>query len=152
MVRFTALDVFWAIAFLLLMVGGAFFFYRLARRSESDFFLAGRGLPWWLPASSVFSTHTTTDTPMWSWIWMPAELVVEVSEDGETFAEAGRTGHDVPDDVEGVFVRDMVVALDGRQVRKIRFHAVNYGTIPGWHPGAGGEAFIFVDELIVNKR
>jgi SSS family solute:Na+ symporter len=63
--NFTNLDIFWAVAFLLLMVGGAFFFYRLARRSESDFFLAGRGLPWWLPASSVFSTHTATDTPMW---------------------------------------------------------------------------------------
>ncbi len=47
------------------MVGGAAFFYRLARRSESDFFLAGRRLPWWLPAASVFSTHTATDTPMW---------------------------------------------------------------------------------------
>jgi len=65
LVTFTGLDWFWAGAFLLLMVGGAFFFYRLARRSESDFFLAGRGLPWWLPASSVFSTHTATDTPMW---------------------------------------------------------------------------------------
>ena len=65
MVNFTTLDVFWAVAFLLLMVGGAFFFYRLARRSESDFFLAGRRLPWGLPASSVFSTHTATDTPMW---------------------------------------------------------------------------------------
>jgi Na+/proline symporter len=62
---FTLLDWFWTSAFLLLMVGGAFLFYRLARRSESDFFLAGRGLPWWLPASSVFSTHTATDTPMW---------------------------------------------------------------------------------------
>jgi Na+/proline symporter len=47
------------------MVGGAFLFQRLGRRSESDFFLAGRGLPWWLPAASVFSTHTATDTPMW---------------------------------------------------------------------------------------
>ncbi len=65
MTQFTALDWFWTGAFFLLMVGGAFFFYRLARRSESDFFLAGRGLPWWLPASSVFSTHTATDTPMW---------------------------------------------------------------------------------------
>jgi Na+/proline symporter len=64
-VTFTGLDWFWTGAFLLLMVGGAFLFYRLARRSESDFFLAGRGLPWWLPASSVFSTHTATDTPMW---------------------------------------------------------------------------------------
>ena len=65
MANFTALDWFWTGAFLMLMVGGAFFFYRLARRSESDFFLAGRGLPWWLPASSVFSTHTATDTPRW---------------------------------------------------------------------------------------
>jgi len=65
MANFTTLDIVWAAAFLVLMVGGAFFFYRLARRSESDFFLAGRGLPWWLPASSVFSTHTATDTPMW---------------------------------------------------------------------------------------
>ena len=65
MAHFTWLDWFWTGAFLLLMVGGAFFFYRLARRSESDFFLAGRGLPWWLPAASVFSTHTATDTPMW---------------------------------------------------------------------------------------
>ena len=65
MIEFTPLDWLWSGAFLLLMVGGAFLFYRLARRSESDFFLAGRGLPWWLPASSVFSTHTATDTPMW---------------------------------------------------------------------------------------
>jgi Na+/proline symporter len=63
--NFTFIDWFWTGAFLLLMVGGAALFYRLGRRSESDFFLAGRGLPWWLPASSVFSTHTATDTPMW---------------------------------------------------------------------------------------
>ena len=65
MVSFSSADAFWAIAFLLLMVGGAFFFMKLGRRSESDFFLAGRKLPWWLPASSVFSTHTATDTPIW---------------------------------------------------------------------------------------
>jgi len=65
LIEFSPLDWLFSGAFLLLMVGGAFFFYKLARRSESDFFLAGRGLPWWLPASSVFSTHTATDTPMW---------------------------------------------------------------------------------------
>jgi Na+/proline symporter len=45
--HFTSLDWFWTGSFVLPMVGGAFFFYRLARRSESDFFLAGRCLPWW---------------------------------------------------------------------------------------------------------
>jgi Na+/proline symporter len=53
------------IVFLVLMIGCGLLFYRLGKRSESDFFLAGRGLPWWLPATSVYATHTATDTPMW---------------------------------------------------------------------------------------
>lgn len=86
---------------------------------------------------------------MRSWIWMPRELIVEASADGKSFVEVGRARSDVPDDEDGVFVRDLTVPLDGRPVRVLRFHAVNYGTIPDWHPGAGGEAFIFVDELLV---
>ena len=50
-----------------------------------------------------------------------------------------------------MFLQEFVVDLDGTPIRSIRFHAVNYGTIPDWHPGAGGEAFIFVDELIVEE-
>lgn len=65
MVTFAPLDWFWLVAFIVLMIGSGAVFYRLGKRSESDFFLAGRGLPWWLPASSVYATHTATDTPMW---------------------------------------------------------------------------------------
>ncbi|HUU28179.1 MAG TPA: sodium:solute symporter [archaeon] len=65
MITFTFLDWFWVVAYILLMVVCGVLFYRLASRSESDFFLAGRGLPWWLPASSVYATHTATDTPIW---------------------------------------------------------------------------------------
>jgi len=25
----------------------------------------------------------------------------------------------------------------------------SYGKIPAWHPGAGGDAFIFADEIII---
>ncbi len=64
-VTFTLLDWFWTFAFLALLVGCGVLFYRLGKRSEADFFLAGRRLPWWLPASSVYATHTATDTPMW---------------------------------------------------------------------------------------
>ncbi len=65
MVTLHFLDWFWIVLFLALMIGAGVLFYRLGKRSESDFFLAGRGLPWWLPASSVYATHTATDTPMW---------------------------------------------------------------------------------------
>jgi len=86
---------------------------------------------------------------MRSWILMPSELIVETSTDGENFREAGRTGHDVPDHQEGVFKRDLTVELDGEPIRALRFRAVNYGRLPRWHLGSGGESFIFVDELIV---
>ena len=55
----------WLIAFLILMIGTGLAFYRLARRSEAEFFLAGRRLPWWLPAISVFATHTAPDTAIY---------------------------------------------------------------------------------------
>ncbi len=64
-VKFAPLDYFWTFAYLLLMIGCGAIFYRMGKRSGSDFFLAGRGLPWWLPATSNFATHTATDTPMW---------------------------------------------------------------------------------------
>lgn len=65
MVVFKTLDWIWFVSFLVLMILSGALFYRLGRRSEADFFLAGRRLPWWLPASSVYATHTATDTPMW---------------------------------------------------------------------------------------
>ncbi len=65
MVHFAPIDWVWVFLFIALMVACGALFYRLGKRSESDFFLAGRGLPWWLPATSVYATHTATDTPMW---------------------------------------------------------------------------------------
>lgn len=65
LISFALLDWIWLLAFIILMVVFGIYFYRLGKRSESDFFLAGRGLPWWLPASSVYATHTATDTPIW---------------------------------------------------------------------------------------
>ena len=64
-VQLVPLDWIWTGLFIALMILCGVIFYRLGKRSEADFFLAGRGLPWWLPATSVYATHTATDTPMW---------------------------------------------------------------------------------------
>ena len=65
LIAFHALDWFWVGVFILVMIGCGVIFYRLGKRSEAEFFLAGRGLPWWLPATSIYATHTATDTPVW---------------------------------------------------------------------------------------
>lgn len=87
---------------------------------------------------------------MRSWIMMPRELTVAVSVDGVNFDVVGRAGHDVPQREEGVFTEDMVVDVGGIEIRAIRFVAQGYGSLPEWHLGAGGDSFIFIDELIVD--
>jgi predicted alpha-1,2-mannosidase len=84
-----------------------------------------------------------------SWIVLPTELIVETSTDGATFHEAGRLRHDVPVDTDGVITRDLALDLDGSPLHALRFRAINAGTLPSWHPGAGGASFIFIDELLV---
>jgi hypothetical protein len=34
-----------------------------------------------------------------------------------------------------------------QKIRYIKIRAVNFGQLPEWHLGAGGDAFIFVDEI-----
>jgi predicted alpha-1,2-mannosidase len=84
-----------------------------------------------------------------SWIWLPRELVVSVSDDGERFREVARIAHDVADDTSEVVPRDLVAELEGVAARFVRVVARNYGTIPEWHPGRGEGAWIFVDEIVI---
>lgn len=85
-----------------------------------------------------------------SWIWMPVKLEVLGSEDGEHFHSLGTVMNTVPDTVlDSKAVQDLSVHFDTLQVRYIKFIAYNYGTIPAWHPGAGGKAWVFSDEVWV---
>jgi hypothetical protein len=38
---------------------------------------------------------------------------------------------------------------EGVEARYIKVFAKNYGKIPKWHLGAGGNAYIFTDEVII---
>jgi hypothetical protein len=86
-----------------------------------------------------------------SWIWMPGEIVVSVSDDGITFREAARLPSPLADTDEAVSRRDVVADVEA-EARFVRVHATNYGEIPNWHLGAGGAAWIFVDELLIEER
>ena len=82
-----------------------------------------------------------------SWIWMPRYVEFSVSEDGENFVPVGRVDNTVdPQDYE-IQVHDLSVPAPAGPVRFIKVFAKNFGTIPEWHPGAGSEGFIFIDEI-----
>jgi predicted alpha-1,2-mannosidase len=89
-----------------------------------------------------------------SWIWMPRAVTFEISLDGQNFAPVLTIPNDVPDGSDpavnaGTIAKDFVKNITPREARFVRIKAVNFGKIPAWHPGHGGDAWIFADEIII---
>jgi predicted alpha-1,2-mannosidase len=84
-----------------------------------------------------------------SWIWLPKNLRVKVSKDGVKWKEVAYITHTVPNDDYDVTVLELVKKIKPTKTRYVRFEAEYFGKIPAWHLGHGGEAFIFIDELII---
>jgi hypothetical protein len=87
-----------------------------------------------------------------SWIFMPTEVVFETSTDGRSYVELGRAHHDIDDRQPDVLVEDLHVDFAPVAARYLRVHAVTYGTLPAWHLGAGGDAFVFIDEIFATTQ
>lgn len=83
-----------------------------------------------------------------SWIWMPEDVTFYVSDDGNQFTEVASPEHTIPyDDYE--LRHEETGARVNTSGRYVKVKATNFGTIPDWHLGAGGEAFIFIDEIVI---
>lgn len=85
-----------------------------------------------------------------SWIFFPEFVQLSVSENGKDFTPLSQVSKvDLPqDDIPRI--QDYVFSnFDGLETRYIRIKAKNIGYCPDWHDGAGGEAWIFVDEIII---
>ncbi len=83
------------------------------------------------------------------WIWMPTKIEFETSSDGEKFAKVADIKTDVAPEDMTPQIKNYAAEIAPTKARYVRVHAYNLGKIPAWHPGAGYEAFIFVDEIFV---
>lgn len=86
---------------------------------------------------------------MGSWIFLPEKVEFSISENNREYKKVAELQYDVPQTAEGVVIKEYTCDLPGKKVRFIRIFAKNIGTCPDWHPGAGGKAWIFADEIIV---
>lgn len=83
------------------------------------------------------------------WIFLPAGFEFYVSADGKDFRKAGEVENDVPSESQEIIVKNFSVSMPASDVRFIRVVGKNIKTCPAWHKGAGGKAWLFVDEIIV---
>jgi hypothetical protein len=86
---------------------------------------------------------------MGSWIFYPASISIAVSQDGKTFGKEVTRDLGVPTSMEDSGAQDLAVEVGGVVGRYVRVTAKNIGTCPPWHPGKGGKAWIFMDEIFV---
>jgi alpha-mannosidase len=105
-----------------------------------------------LDLGQVRTVHSVTLgclSEMGSWIFYPVSISAGLSQDGKTFGKDVTRDLGVPTSMEDSGVKDIPVEVGGVAGRYVRVTAKNIGTCPVWHPGAGGKAWIFMDEIFV---
>jgi hexosaminidase len=96
------------------------------------------------------SSVTATFYQRWkSWIFLPEKIEVSLSEDGKTFAPPRSYKNTIPANQDGRIIEEFKVNFQNQKAQFIRLKAKNTGVCPPWHDGAGGKAWLFVDEVVV---
>jgi len=84
-----------------------------------------------------------------AWIFLPRQVEVRTSADGERWSLAGRleTGDERDPERRAV---PLEIRVPEGPVRYVRVVATPR-TLPSWHPGAGEDAWIFADEILIQE-
>ena len=84
-----------------------------------------------------------------AWIVAPRQLIVEVSTDGKIFTQVYSGENFLPVDDLTAQVKNIEAAFTPVPAKYVRVKAVQFGKLPAWHEGAGGDTHIFVDDILV---
>ncbi|WP_394675230.1 GH92 family glycosyl hydrolase [uncultured Chryseobacterium sp.] len=84
-----------------------------------------------------------------AWILMPKRVEYYASMNGKDYILLSTVNNTVDPKDETVQVKDFSADILPTQARYLKVKAYYYGKLPEWHQGAGGEAYIFIDEISV---
>ena len=88
-----------------------------------------------------------------SWILMPTKVEYYSSSDNINFTLITSVANDIDPKKDENTIKDFSFTTSKPiNARYIKVKAYNYGKLPEWHQGAGGDAFIFIDEISFEKR
>jgi len=84
-----------------------------------------------------------------SWIFHPLEVAYSFSTDGTGYSPAVTVKNDIPLDASGEIIKKFTYSTAPFKARYIKVEAKSVGVCPEWHKGKGGNAWVFVDETVV---
>lgn len=84
-----------------------------------------------------------------AWVLMPKYVEFWVSSDGVNYTSVGKVENTVAANDMTLLTKDFSLSINPCEVRYVKVFAKNFGKLPSWHLGFGGEAYIFIDEIVV---
>ena len=89
-----------------------------------------------------------------SWIFFPKEISVQISEDRELWNQLSKMVNEENDlsnkkHIKYMYSNTHYGRKDIPKARYIRFQATNVGKVPDGHEAAGQEAWLFIDEIVI---
>ena len=84
-----------------------------------------------------------------SWILMPTKVEFYISDDNQNFRLVGNALNSLDPRSTENEIRPFGVTVDKTRARYVKIKAYNFGKLPEWHQGFGGDAFIFIDEILI---
>lgn len=101
-------------------------------------------------AASISTIRLACYTYSNAWIFMPEEVLVEVSSDGDTWHPTARSKNPLQPTDKRQGVEWMEVAFAPVNCSHVRVSARNRGVCPPWHDAPGEPAWLFLSEIVVN--
>jgi predicted alpha-1,2-mannosidase len=85
-----------------------------------------------------------------AWIFFPVKMEILTSSNGFSFKPAAEfeLSEEESNEVEIKNIGGEINQFN-KQVKFVKVILENYGKLPDWHPGNGDDAFIFVDEIVI---
>lgn len=84
-----------------------------------------------------------------AWILMPSKVEYYASMDGKTYILLKTLENTLDPKDEKVQIKDFDTDVLPTEARYVKVKAYHYGKLPAWHQGAGGDAYVFIDEISV---
>lgn len=140
-------------------------------RTGSDYYEDPEWMGWWYEEKPFEATvdlgtvmpiealgvHALTTTE--AWIFFPRKVEFEISTDGKTYEQVA-TVKPTEDDLKNEYPETKILKASNlnKVARFVRVRAERYGELPDWHMGHGGadghegQAWLFIDEILVNPK
>ncbi len=85
-----------------------------------------------------------------SWILMPTKVEYYTSSDNVNFTLVGTVNNTLdPKESENKITNFSFKSNNKIKAKYVKVKAYNFGKLPVWHQGAGGDAYIFIDEITI---